>query len=98
MVLIPGKGANTWYRYDARVDEPRDGAIIIDVTNRADKRISLTHWDREDRRVGPVYLKAGETVDDFAGTTVAGRWQAEIGGGRDEAPNRVSLDIGYEVP
>src|SRR5690606_9409420 len=92
--LQQGNG-NLWHTYRAKSDNPRSPsgltARITSVINQGDKRIALILRDKQDRRKGPVFLKAGERSDAFNGLTVGGDWEARITGGRSEAPNRIPL-------
>lgn len=97
--LQQGNG-NLWHTYRARSDNPRSNAgltpRITGVTNQGEKRIALILRDKQDRRKGPVFLKAGERSDAFNGLTVGGEWEARITGGRSEAPNRIALLVTYD--
>lgn len=97
--LQQGDG-NLWHTYRAKSDNPRSNAgltpRITSVTNQGEKRIALILRDKQDRRKGPVFLKAGERSDAFNGLTVGGDWEARITGGRSEAPNRIPLLVTYD--
>lgn len=97
--LQQGNG-NLWHTYRAKSDNPRSSAgltpRITGVTNQGEKRIALILRDKQDRRKGPVFLKAGERSDAFNGLTVGGDWEARITGGRSEAPNRIALLVTYD--
>ena len=97
--LQQGNG-NLWHTYRAKSSNPRSNfgltARITSVTNQGDKRIALILRDREDRRRGPVFLKAGERSDAFNGLSVGGDWEARITGGRSSAPNRIPLLVTYD--
>lgn len=97
--LQQGNG-NLWHTYRAKSDNPRSSSgltpRITSVTNQGDKRIALILRDKQDRRKGPVFLKAGERSEAFNGLTVGGEWEARITGGRSTAPNRIPLLVTYE--
>ncbi len=97
--LQQGDG-NLWHTYRAKSDNPRSNsgltARITSITNQGEKRIALILRDKQDRRRGPVFLKAGERSDAFNGLTVGGDWEGRITGGRSEAPNRVPLLVTYD--
>ena len=97
--LQQGEG-NLWHTYRAKSDNPRGNsgltARITGITNQGEKRIALILRDKQDRRRGPVFLKAGERSDAFNGLTVGGDWEARITGGRSEAPNRIPLLVTYD--
>lgn len=97
--LQQGNG-NLWHTYRAKSNNPRGNseltARITGVTNQGDKRIALILRDREDRRKGPVFLKAGERSDAFNGLRAAGDWEARITGGRSSAPKRIPLLVEYD--
>ncbi|MCA9876724.1 MAG: hypothetical protein KC442_03050 [Thermomicrobiales bacterium] len=97
--LQQGNG-NLWHTYRAESSNPRGNsgltARITAVTNQGDKRIALILRDRDDRRKGPVFLKAGERSDAFNGLRVAGDWEARITGGRSSAPKRIPLLVEYD--
>jgi hypothetical protein len=97
--LQQGNG-NLWHTYRAKSDNPRSSSgltpRITGVTNQGEKRIAVILRDKQDRRKGPVFLKAGERSDAFNGLTVGGDWEARITGGRSEAPNRIPLLVAYD--
>jgi hypothetical protein len=97
--LQQGNG-NQWHTYRAKTNSPRPNsgltARITSVTNNGDKRIALILRDKEGRRKGPVFLKAGERSEAFNGLMVGGEWEARITGGRSSAPNRIPLLVTYD--
>lgn len=97
--LQQGNG-NLWHTYRAKSNNPRSKSGLIpritSVTNQGDKRIALILRDKQDRRRGPVFLKAGERSEAFNGLTVGGDWEARITGGRSTAPNRIPLLVTYD--
>lgn len=94
-------GGNNWHTYTEKASNPKTGpgqeTSITSVKNTADKRIALIHRDTFDKRTGPVFVKAGETVDAFNGMAVAGEWEARISTGRSSAPARIPIEIRYDV-
>lgn len=96
-VRLQQGGGNSWHTYKEKARDPRtpDGrpAIITGVKNTIDKRVALIHRDSNDKRTGPVFIKAGEVSDAFNGMAVGGDWEASITGGRSEAPARIPIDV-----
>ena len=98
--MVQGSG-NNWATYTASSDNPRSGpgqnAYITGVKNLADIRIALIHWEKSGRRTGPVFLKAGEVSSAFNGMLVGGDWEATITASESNAPNRIRLEVRYDV-
>ena len=98
--LEQGRG-NDWHTYTGKSSDPISGgsqkAYITGVKNTSNKRISLIHRDRSDKRTGPVFVKATEVSDAFNGMEVAGDWEAQMTGSQSDAPPRVTLEVRYEI-